>query len=269
LGESNIDLAICSPSLVRKVSTWCVNDEFSVSDHRLISFHIGSSGNKTRTATDTVKFNIGAANWEKYAEELFNQTWSACENIIWEPSIDNINVRVKALSDAVVHAARQSIPRISSRPNSVPWWNKKLHKLKLRCRNLRRTLQRCRDDADKGIHLRRYTEAKKEYQDYTQKCKFKAWNKFAANDLATNPWGLVHKLSREKLRSPQTLSSRNRDDGKVQLTKETIANLPKSLIPGDSEEEETIEEKEIRFNANIIGNTRNTVISSEDVTTAT
>jgi ribonuclease HI len=115
-GVSHLDLSFASPNLAIKCN-WSVLETSLGSDH----FPVVIKYNAPPVIEDNsnIKWGLRRANWEKFK--------SCCKSIVNKDVVKaNTSDYCKALTEAIVRAAEQSIPIISvkpSRPKTVPYWD--------------------------------------------------------------------------------------------------------------------------------------------------
>jgi hypothetical protein len=116
--------------------------------------------------------------------------------------------------------------------------------------------------------LGRLKEAKEEYLAAIKYNKDKSWKKFTKDNQYENPWGLVNKLAREKVKVPPVHSSRAPENGAAMLLDETVNKILNRLVPNDTEDNETEEQKRIRAAAFTELQGEGITISDEEVSNA-
>ena len=115
-GMSHLDLSFASPNLAIKCN-WSVAETCLGSDH----FPVIIKYNEPPVIEDcsNIKWGLRRANWDKFK--------STCKTIVNKDIVKpNTSDYCKALTEALVRAAEQSIPIISvkpSRPKTVPYWD--------------------------------------------------------------------------------------------------------------------------------------------------
>jgi len=104
---------------------------------------------------------------------------------------NEIDIYVGHLTDSIIYAADNSIPKKKYFQNSVPWWNKILDNKRKEVNRLRRLYQRTKSPNDRSLNKANYYYSKKEYQKLIFNSKAESWQKFCSEK---EPWGLPYKI---------------------------------------------------------------------------
>ena len=155
-----LDLTLCSPIVSEKIKDWHVSDETSLSDHKHILFTWMGE-----TLMQVEYRNPRRTNWDLYRQTLFQQyTFS---NKI--RSAQQLELASEKLSQSITSAYTHSCPTKAVTSNrDVPWWNKKLAKL-------RKMTRRLFNRAKITLNWSLYKQALSEYNREIRKSKRKTW----------------------------------------------------------------------------------------------
>lgn len=144
---SAIDLTITSCELAPKLQLRVDND-CRGSDH--FPIHITFSSNPPEILTR-----------RRWKYELAN--WTTFENIVSEKLSPNIIHTVEEITDSIITAAENSIPRTHGKPHrkAVPWWNKDVYEAVKKRRKALRKLRKLPDSSEgKPEALRMFQSAR-------------------------------------------------------------------------------------------------------------
>lgn len=105
---NNIDVTLATAGLARKIVSWTVHEQASISDHRLITFILETIGSEP-VFSKTSKFNVRKLNPERFNEALSRKlTHSHGRN------------RATMLNDAVENALEETCPNVAKARKAVP-----------------------------------------------------------------------------------------------------------------------------------------------------
>jgi hypothetical protein len=129
------------------------------------------------------------------------------------------------------------------------WWCDELTSLRSRVNNLRRKYQRCQT-IRRFILQQQYQCLRKAYKNRIIDLKRKCWEIFIEESTRDNPWGIIYKISRDKL-NVEKINELVQSDGSLITDNESIAKtLLDKLFPEDDINNDSEIQKHIRNKAN-------------------
>lgn len=187
-----LDLTLGSTSIRHRIKRWRVSNEPSLSDHRIIEFNLDGT-----IEGSTFSRNPRNTNWDEY------------RNIL-KCNVDQLNSRVGsnleieesvcALNGAIMDAYASGCPikeKITNR--DVPWWSKKLSKLRAETRRL---FNRAKSDGG----WQRYTNTLTLYNKEIRRAKRNSFRKFCEGITNIPEAARLHKaMSRGKMQESVSL----------------------------------------------------------------
>jgi len=155
---------------------------------------------------------------------------------------------------------------------SVPWWSAKLSKLRRRTQSARKQLGRFRrlGLTEEIIQARNiYKKCRTEYVREIRLSKMSSWQSFVTAKGNEDPWGIVYKILRNKIRNDfNTFHAVREEDVSTVTWRDTATRLLDQMVPTDTEHDEA----NMRIIANRIDNYSNynlePLISEEEVDSA-
>ena len=123
--SSAIDLSFSSPNIAHLIE-WEVQDDLYFSDHYPINIKF-STQNQKRPGEKHPKWIINKANWQMY-RHLIQLSHFSNMTFDTSSSSDNIDHSVEILTNSIIKAAQESIPKSSTKipKHMVPWWCEEL-----------------------------------------------------------------------------------------------------------------------------------------------
>jgi ribonuclease HI len=245
-GESFIDLTLTNVNCVSLIKNWEVLEIDSLSDHRFISFTIAGNCEEINYKS-TKKYNTKLANWADFERKLFpiiNDLENSVESI--ESSVE-LNCLIENFNEKLTKVCNKTIPKCLSTKNVNinKWWTRELTIARLDTNRARRRYQRCQTSARHQLQ-QNYLEVRAQYITKIKEQKIKSLNKFIEENTRDNPFGLIYKLSQNKIKF-EKVNELLSDDGRLITSSEEIAQtLIDSLFPIDRPEEDDDFHKEIR-----------------------
>ncbi|CAK9811752.1 Retrovirus-related Pol polyprotein from type-1 retrotransposable element R1 (Fragment) [Anthophora quadrimaculata] len=220
-GTSNIDLTLVSENMLNIVTDWHVSVENTTSDHNLIIFECAIRDQKNRKWMKNDGYNIKRACWDKFhelARTKFNeQTIGSITNAEPDESVRIFNKILKNCCD-------KAIPKRKQCENSVPWWNKDLDKLRKEVNANKKQLARAYklnliDQIE--IYQNTYRRSRNRYVKEIRTAKRSTWQNFVTDESNKDPWGIVYKIARDKIRRRVALTAIQLENG--QRTQDIIS----------------------------------------------
>ncbi|XP_046742523.1 uncharacterized protein LOC124409151 [Diprion similis] len=225
-GSSVVDLTWTTPSLVPMVQEWRVlEDRESLSDHRYITFRIGSSGRGGHRG----RASHARWSWSRFDPSRFAEALAPA--LAWGPTgrdretASSLTAWVeRTMSEACDAAAPRA--RNRGRRKAAFWWNEELAAMRRACVVARRRLTRARRTAGNSSSQEMedaYRTAKKRFRDSIKAAKARAWEDLVGS-VDSDPWGLPYKLVLGKLRTSQRGLTETLDE-------DTLGTLLGGLFP--------------------------------------
>lgn len=256
-GDSNIDLSLISGKLLNSIKGWRVHKECTTSDHNLITFEYDSLSKEQRVFYKQDRYNIKRADWDKF-ESLIDEKFD--DDVMIKITTEEPEKAVKLFTKIIDEISHQSIPRKRGGRKLVPWWNAMLGELRKDSNKAKKQLFRARKLRliDLTTYEYEYKTARNKYVSEIKKSKRNTWRDFVTTEGNKDPWSIVTKIAREKLRITETACSLTLPSGEVTIGwKETFETLMRKAVPMDDPEIEDLEHLEIRkendkyYNCNI------------------
>ncbi|KAL6417402.1 hypothetical protein ACFW04_012773 [Cataglyphis niger] len=219
-GSSFIDVILTSPSMNQFIGDWKVRPDWTTSDHNAVDIRlrVPKGSGKDRGAAN-MRFDIRRADWERFAESLTDLSRSKLE-VLDLCSAIRVEEMAETRAAVLTEACTASMPRKRRFRKSNPWWTIELTILKKRVREVR-------------------------------KAKLASWRKFVTSHGNSEPWGFVYKHQAEKLRVEGVLSTLRCGEYSTKTLEETAGYLLDAHTPDDRENEDTLEQREIRLSSRI------------------
>ncbi|KAK2577757.1 hypothetical protein KPH14_012616 [Odynerus spinipes] len=246
IGESNRDVILASPFLCNLIQRWSVSDKVVASDHNLISFRIVHKHGAVNLKMVKESYNIKAADWDKFGGLLSTELDENCLTRMLELSADDF---LKKLYRILTDVCRRSIPRRKISNRAFPWWNESLERLRSGLRRSRKQFSRARrlqcDNLEQCKEI--YRKARNNYVKEIRKAKNASWRDFVSTEGNRDPWGIMHKIVKNKLQNQLSIGSLVLPSGeRTKSWEESVTALLHKFAPRDNLENETIIHKTIR-----------------------
>lgn len=247
-GESNIDITLASEKVARCITDWRVDTICTTSDHNLVVLEIslGSSvGMKTWTTLEG--YNIRRANWGIFKTMTNNDFNEQTLDAIGSYEVDEA---VREFNKILANICDKSIPRRRGSNKTVPWWNRDLTVLRMTANRAKKQLVRARklglvdvtDCADA------YRKARNKYTAKIKVVKMDAWKNFVNKVGNEDPWSIVYKIVRDKVKKPNALCSLMLSTGRWTANwLETASAILDKVLPREEKEKENESHKAIRM----------------------
>lgn len=205
-GESNIDLTVVSGNIITAVQDWNVSNICTTSDHNLILYSYCRGLSKRRVFYKQQKINIKKANWDKF-EELVETSFN--DEVLHKLATLNCESAVKLFNANLEDVCSRSIPRKKHGIKTVPWWNNEIANLRKNTKMAKRQLTRARKmNIIDSIQIceEAYRKSRNKYVSLIRKSKKESWKEFVTTKGNKNPWSIVYKIVREKIRHLRRLA---------------------------------------------------------------
>ena len=237
---SNIDITFSNNLASETIMNWRVGQGLTTSDHNVISFDILRGGDGRDQPLLRWGYNLSRAKWEKLRLILVLPT----EVVVG----DNVDKKTKELTVAIKAAMNHSIPKVKTRTcDMYKPWSDALQKLRSNVRRTRCIYQKTRVEADRQRRLHEYRELKIKYKELLAETRLNSWQNFVEKNMAIDAWGTPYRLTTNKIRKPDLLSTLIREDGSATLGwRDSVGYLLNGLLPSDNVNDETDEQQIMR-----------------------
>lgn len=233
-GTSNIDITLATTGIAKYIKDWCVSPDLTISDHNAILFKISSrdvAGIQLRH--DDLSFNLNKANWKLFEAEvrrIFNPFIK--KKIEYLPAQDAVALVTTKLQEI----CKKTIGIRRYRARTVPWWNDKLTALRKKVQAARSQLNRVRrlslNDLEQAKN--RHKKYRAEYVKEIRKSKMQSWQRFITEKGNEDPWGIVYKILRNKIRNDfNTFHSIGEGNDSTVTWRDTAGKLLDKMVPTD------------------------------------
>lgn len=177
-----IDITVCTPGLDSYVTNWRVLNEESLSDHRIITFHLKIEPPRTKWIR-----NPRNTDWDRYARTLSQHSFG-------DPpptNAEELDTLVDTFTDKLLTTFNSACPlRKENLRKNAPWWNSELKSLRKKARaTLRQALS---TDTDPAWEL--YQSTQKEYKHKCREAKKAKWEDFCTEVEGISATAKMHKL---------------------------------------------------------------------------
>lgn len=254
-GASNIDVTLANQKISTGISAWTIDPDFSFSDHNLIRFTV-NIGNEIFTKKErTERYNIKKANWNEFTKKV-NEKFG--EDFVKELGSVKSDLAVNLFTRKLTQICDATIPKKRAITKSVPWWDENLLNLRKKMLKAKKELKRARK-LQIVEHLadliNKWKTAKNKYARQIRINKCESWKDFVTKEGNEEPWGLVHKIARDKIVSPELWHAIGRANGSFTMGwEETMVELIQKAVPRDDKTDETDEHRSMRKAAIEYGN---------------
>jgi hypothetical protein len=249
--ESSIDITLANLNATPIIKNWQILlSEESLSDHRFIYFEMLGCAQVVRYKS-TIKFNTKRADWGLFEDLVQQKREQLLSKINSVSDGDSLDLFINYLNEELNNICMQSMPLqnnlINIRANK--WWCDELTSLRSRVNNLRRKYQRCQT-IRRFILQEQYQCLRNAYKNRIIELKRKCWELFIEESTRDNPWGIVYKISKDKL-NIEKINELVQSDGSLITDNESIAKtLLDKLFPEDDSNNDSEIQKHIRSKAN-------------------
>lgn len=246
-GESNIDITVVGGSLLNRIRNWRVRLDCAISDHNLITFGLSWTQELQRALHVQEAYNIKKANWEKFETSAKIEFNSVILRSILDAECDEA---VDIFNNSLKRVCRSSIPKAKRGIRTVPWWSKELQDLRIEAGKAKKQLWRARklNLVDFCTQYEAtYKKARNRYCCEIKRRKRDTWRNFVSEEGNKDPWGIVYKIARDKIKTPESVCSLVSASGEYTASwQSTMKELLGKAVPRDVRVTETAEHKEIR-----------------------
>lgn len=279
-GSSWIDLTLCNEKFIKEVRDWTNLNEESCSDHRVISFQIGTPTTTTKEVFQFLdhRYKVREEDWTQFEEIFAKEAKSQLteplgdiahldqkleSHVLRQPDPEEIANNFQA---TLAEACKKSfkILKPSTRElkhKSVPWWTMELTVMRKKTNACRRRYQRTTGNEELRQERKyQYHEAKRAYQNAIRQRKHDSWKEYCNITSSANPWNAVYKLSSGKTRRKLTHSTLKKHDGSYTTgIVETLNFAMDHFSPTDDEQTDSAYHRNIRQKTTVTPDTRNDI----------
>ncbi len=205
IGESFIDITLCSDSLNRYIFNWSVEEKESMNDHNYITFDLNIKIEiNSNDGNNEALYCTKKANWDLFdlvLEKTFNLLKSDLHAIA---SCDDLEKFVQEFSVSLKNFCDSSIPLKKNFQKSNPWWTKQLSDMRKIVNKYRKVYQKEKFTELKLLKKAEYYRHKKEYEKLIFDSKSKSWQNFCTSSSA---WDLPYKFITSKIKVNEPLNT--------------------------------------------------------------
>jgi hypothetical protein len=219
----------------------------------------------------TLIFNTKTADWIKF-EKILSEKINTYKSEVSEiRSEEQLNRFINDFELDLKHICERTMKLYSSdrnpHSNTNKWWSEELTIARRQTNSARRRFQRCQTDRRTQLH-NEYLEKRSIYKKLITDQKMKTWNQFITESTRDNTWGLIYKISKNKLNFEKVNELKASDGSLITESKKIAQTLLDSLFPKDSTDNESEIQRSIRENISSEYNNNNIdlMFSEQEVT---
>ena len=247
MGESCIDLTLCTDDLVSLLSDWKVLEGAISCDHRLIVWSAG--GGLDSEPYGMWSFKRGRVNWDFFGTLLRREM---SEFDFWLSN--GADVAGEKFNDAVVDVASMAIGRCRPRGGRfTAWWTPELTALKRQFKAAERAFGPVRKgdilrDSPAGVALKsRLRQARGSYHSAIRLAKSSAWKEWITETGNADPWSISRTAAKTRKSADHYLTSIVAGGGETTCIDGTLRALLDGLVPLDSALRDTPHQCQLRI----------------------
>ncbi|XP_065305812.1 uncharacterized protein [Dermacentor albipictus] len=234
-----IDVTLATPALVRRGCRWSVSSDVTFSEHRAIDMVLHSGCVRGRRLTRCGRQNFVA--------ELRDLRWFERTSGANISSPQALDMMLSKMYEVIDKTRRKHLRPVLPHKPGKSWWTPDLQLEKSRTRALRRRFPRCRDDALRPIHRRRYSEALAKFcrriEDAEATDARKQCDDCSLKSLFSAPFRAAFGKGKGRLQLPPLKTP---DGGRTESVLESAELLPNTLIAKDDADADLPTHKAIR-----------------------
>lgn len=242
-GTSNIDVTLASYTAAHLVDSWEVKDSWTSSDHNIICFSL-TADTTSPTNPMAPRFRTKHADWKKFQEVLSTEREEIAPG--WEDLLsEDVEKAAEVLQTCILNACKKVLKPKTIRHSPVPWWTDSLTELKKLTYQRRKAYQQEKNPEPRNQLQSEYKKVKNKYTSEIRRAKKNGWEKFVSREGNANPWGVVYKLSAQKITPERALATCKSGSAHTTTWEETATMFLKTLVP-DDDEDSTVTQRERR-----------------------
>ncbi|CAH0562832.1 unnamed protein product [Brassicogethes aeneus] len=193
LGESNVDLTLCSSELINKLSEWTVSPDICPSDHRMISYKLALLSPKNHVAITWAR-QLRQIDTDRALDDAIIGM-RAVDGLLWSPTVESIDRRATELTALLASIGESCLKRRKRFLGRPLWWNDGLDRLRLRVNLQRKAYQRANPPLRYALRTIYLSTADK-FRKLIERTRSRSWGQFVGEQLNSDPWSLPYRLSR-------------------------------------------------------------------------
>ena len=250
--KSNIDVTLGSGSLEQRIVGWTVHNEWSLSDHRLITYELLMTRVNTRCQEN------GDLSCRIKARDLDWGLLDACllTDLGQLRDFDTMPLanKVDSLTGILRRAVEDSARHITRDKRLAAWWNRDLECSRSNKNRLEKRWKRYRSrlgvDHEQTIEARRlFANSRTEYVNKIRFAKKEQWLRIVRLSGESDPWGLAYKILSNKIKRPTKMVSMRSEMGLLTKPDEICRHFLGGLLPDDDVQSDNNENILIRQRA--------------------
>ena len=246
-GSSTIDLTLINLNCCDFVKNWHILDTDSHSDHNYINFELSAKNEKVLFQS-TFKYKTNTDNWDDFIENMTQELTTLKEDLKRVNNILKLNSFVDNFTAKLTKVCDNSFRKVCFdfvHKNSNKWWTEELSKLRHEVNTSRRRFQRCQTNRRPEL-LNDYKVLRLQFKQLVIKTKLEKWESFVAINSRDNPFGLIYKISREKINQQKICEIINKSNELITDSTGIATTLINELFPNDNPQEDNDYHKNMR-----------------------
>lgn len=239
-GKSFIDLTLTNLNASNNVHEWEVLLTDSLSDHKYIYFTL--TGSVSQESNNTRKYRSKNFDWNLFENEI-------------NPHIPGIHVRLanchdskdvsdiaKSITDLITDTCDKfmKIKKNHNHNKGNKWWNNELTVKRAELNRARRKFQR-NFTQNREVLKENYKVIKIQYKKLIIKSKISSFNQFIDNNTRDNPFGVIYKISRNKINPLHNNELINSDGDMITDPNQIAVQILDTLCPDKEYSNEELE----------------------------
>lgn len=188
--NSFLDLTLASPGIIRKIGTWEVLEDETMSDHQYVFYNLRATVSNTQIVRN-------GWSWKKLDTDKLDIFITETEI----PSTICAEISAMELSGTLKNACNSCMPIGSYKWGKKPcyWWTQAIADIRSECMRCRRKLRKLRlQNEDCVLKLEEYKDLRRKLKIEIRKSKENGWSELC-NQVESDPWGTPYKLVTKKL----------------------------------------------------------------------
>ncbi|KAI5703858.1 hypothetical protein M8J76_007107 [Diaphorina citri] len=262
-GATNIDITFSTPGFPLDVINWKVEPDAVDCLHRLISFELATS--RSPLISPPTRYNLRDVDWTNFRAAIHSklqQDPHLPDDTSPEGRIDAV---VQSITQLYQEACEETMQRTRlPRSKRTIWWSRSLERMKSQGTRLRRGFQRATDPLIRAARRdawRRHLEA---YKKAVQSARRAAYARANCEDLETNPFGMLYKISSRKYAPKTMLAAISSSSGHTSDIPTTLRAYLDGLVPSTDDSTvttapQTDEGSHVNFTRDIITKALNAI----------
>lgn len=273
-GDSHIDITLSTRALSRQIRNWEVQPKWVTGEHRPLTYQVYPAQNEADTGRlapedappvlRRARFNAKKADWERFDEMVMARLGPETDSgkmfldthLTSAASVEEASAELERV---LLEICEETMPRLGVAKLENPWWTKELETRKREVVDLKRACQRRlkglkrkgRKKQKQSVGYRRlhmaYMTAIRSYAQLCRESKGASWRETVTEKGNENPWGLIYKLQKGKLRTRHAPGAiKTADGGITEGGKDTAEQLLSHFVLDDHTTEDSAEQTRLR-----------------------